>query len=222
MQNLEGGKSNEFLFETSDRKFILKIINSSEKNCLLDMVENYCRRLYECPQSKLVRIFGLYTLNKEKINFIIMENVTPNRESMVVFDIKGSKLNRKVEVINKKIQGKVLKDLNFKEMRLKIITARDVLEILRKDFELLKGFGVMDYSLLIGIPYDELKEGNNVILSNTVKIAVIDLLQRYNFEKKYEKGVKSIVFKKEDVSALSPSLYFDRLSEDLSMIFVSK
>lgn len=222
MQNLEGGKSNEFLFETSDRKFILKIINSSEKNCLLDMVENYCRRLYECPQSKLVRIFGLYTLNKEKINFIIMENVTPNRESMVVFDIKGSKLNRKVEVINKKIKGKVLKDLNFKEMRLKIITARDVLEILRKDFELLKGFGVMDYSLLIGIPYDELKEGNNVILSNTVKIAVIDLLQRYNFEKKYEKGVKSIVFKKEDVSALSPSLYFDRLSEDLSMIFVSK
>ena len=84
-----------------------------------------------------------------------MENIVPKKKSAVLFDLKGSSIDRLIENIdyNNLPLGTVLKDENFRICGLKIEipeeVAEEIIDVLKGDFEMLKSQNIMDYSILL-------------------------------------------------------------------------
>jgi Phosphatidylinositol-4-phosphate 5-Kinase len=78
MKNLDEDSSDTFLFTTSDEKFVIKTIKKQNKKQFLRMLGEYYDKVVNCLGTKLVKIFGLFTLKPGEIDFIIMENLIPN------------------------------------------------------------------------------------------------------------------------------------------------
>ena len=163
---------------------------------------------------------------------VIMENIIMNKNQSVIFDLKGSKVDRLVKGIENSLDpplGIVLKDENFIQYNRKIIMEEEkvlhLIDILRKDFAVLKENNVIDYSVLLSIckkPVPEIElnkfsfiDDNGVCFS----IGIIDIFQEYNFLKASEKAIKTIFNKGEEISIAKPSEYFNRISEYITSIF---
>jgi 1-phosphatidylinositol-4-phosphate 5-kinase len=57
------GKSGSFFFFSFDNKFLIKTITSSEKNILLDMLDDYINHIILTDnKSLLARIYGVFTI----------------------------------------------------------------------------------------------------------------------------------------------------------------
>ena len=229
----QGGRSASFVFLTADEKLVIKTITKHERKVFIEkMLETYSNRVLSTPESRLSRIFGAFKLKGLKLNFIILENILPNKGFSYIFDLKGSKVDREVKGIadpkNPPV-GVVLKDVNFinlgYHLRLGDESGNLLVKVLTEDFMLLKDLGIMDYSVLLGICVDcDSPGGNNrysVIGSEgfIISIGVIDFFQEYNFGKVGEKTVKSMFNKKEDISSTNPAEYFMRLTSFISEIF---
>ena len=220
---MDGGKSNGFLFVTDNKKFVIKIITNEEKTVLLGIFRKYFDRVINNPDSKLVRIFGLFTILPEKVHLIVMGNLIPYRENRVIFDLKGSFLNRKVGIDNFPIFDKVLKDQNFIESNIKLCLSNEnikLLTILKEDFEILYKQNIMDYSLILAIPVDKIGISGQIKYSEDINIGIIDILQKYNLSKISEKNLKGLFYKTEDISSADPSSYFTRINNFLSKVFL--
>ncbi len=156
------GKGGSLFLSTSDKKFILKTISPEElelfRNKLLIELAQYFQ---ENNNSLLCRIYGIYkvknTLEKE-FNLLIMKNNYGIFENNVlsIFDLKGSKLNRYVNIRGLKyndIKYLILKDNNFLEtekvLLLNNINSKKLSEIVEKDSKFLAKMNIMDYSLLV-------------------------------------------------------------------------
>ena len=143
MSRAQGGASASFIFTTYDEKFVLKTITLSEKKYFLKLLGRYIDRLNCNQNSKLVRILGLFKLIPENLYFLIMENIVPKKKSAVLFDLKGSSIDRLIENIdyNNLPLGTVLKDENFRICGLKIEipeeVAEEIIDVLKGDFEML-------------------------------------------------------------------------------------
>ena len=146
-----------------------------------------------------------------KQNIIIMKNLLPNKERCIIFYLKGSKVARLVKGIDNPQNPpceKVLKDTNFlmygKKLKLDEDSKINIIKTLKLDFDLLRGCGITDYSILLGI----YKKGNNKVLGERAlivvddgtefNIGVIDIFQEYNFMKAGERTIKSIFNKIQD------------------------
>ena len=80
------------------------------------MLTKYLDWIEKFPDSKLVRILGVFKVNPMKQNLIIMENLLANKQDCIIFDLKGSKVARLVKGIENPKQppfGCILKDTNF-------------------------------------------------------------------------------------------------------------
>ena len=169
------GKSGSLFYYTRDGQFIVKTIGHNEYKFLKKILPNYYRHLKQNPMSLLPKFFGCYQLirkvkkQKEKFNFIVMQNVfSTTKQIHVRFDLKGSKIGRKVlkgnkednDILNK---GDIaLKDLDLEARKEKayIGEKREIfINQLIKDTEFLSKNGAIDYSLLLGIHYNH-KEFN--------------------------------------------------------------
>ena len=163
------GKSGSLFYYTRDGKFIVKTIGKNEYKFLKKILPNYYKHLKKNPLSLLPKFLGCYQLirkvkkKKEKFNFIVMQNVfSTNRQIHIRFDLKGSKIGRRVlkgtkednNILNK---GDIaLKDLDLETRREKAYLGekREIfLEQLIKDTQFLSQNGAIDYSLLLGIHY---------------------------------------------------------------------
>jgi Phosphatidylinositol-4-phosphate 5-Kinase len=212
LKNLEGGRSNAFLFTTTDQKFIIKTITQTDRNFFLKILPGYYERIVEKSRTKLVKIFGLFTLKPENIDFIVMENLVPDRENSVIFDLKGSTLKRKTQIPSFPIVNKVLKDINFIESQIKIkLENKDILYDLIEDINFLYEYHVVDYSLILGISQDLFGVEGKSISSELVKIGIIDIFQEYNLKKVSERKFKSILYDPLKISIAKPKMYHDRL-----------
>jgi 1-phosphatidylinositol-4-phosphate 5-kinase len=103
------GKSGSLFYYTRDGNFIVKTIAKCEYKFLKKILPNYYLHLKNNPLSLLPKFFGCYQLirkykkSKNKINFIVMMNVfKTSRYIHIRFDLKGSKIGRKVLSNNKK------------------------------------------------------------------------------------------------------------------------
>ena len=222
----EGGRSASFVFQTADQKFIIKTITKQERKLFLKKILlNYSQRIFSSETSKLARIFGAFELSGLKQNFIIMENILHQKESSFIFDLKGSKVDRKVKGIQDPKNpptGVVLKDVNFSLLNynLKLTTEmnNEIAEVLIEDFEVLRKMGIMDYSVLLGICIECEKKVNLNRYSYInddgfiVSVGIIDFFQEYNLSKVGEKTVKSVFNKSEDISSTNPDDYFTRIA----------
>ncbi|OMJ79746.1 hypothetical protein SteCoe_20178 [Stentor coeruleus] len=220
--NNKGGRSNSFFFTSANQKIIIKTITAEEKNSLLKFLPSYSKRVVEQPQSKLVRILGLFEVLPHKQDFIIMENSIPNRDSCHIFDLKGSTVNRHVGGVDSENPptGLVLKDLNFKRWNNKILLQNpsEVIKHIVDDMKLLKKHKLMDYSMLLGV-YQNPSVQTRYFVSSIYSISIIDFLQRYGTRKSLERVWKRYFLRKtEGISVISPIRYYKRITKYLKSI----
>jgi hypothetical protein len=213
---LEGGRSGSLLFCTSDKKLIIKMITQYEALVLENILAEYSNWILNNKNSKIVKIFGLFEINPGEIYCIIMENLIIDRDSMTVFDLKGSLANRKVIATDSR-PNPVFKDENFIEMGIKLDSGNiNIVEILKNDFLFLKTLELIDYSLIVAIKRDELEIST---LVQKYTIGIIDFLQKFNLAKKSEKTLKSLFYKSADISSTDSTAYYQRITQFVDRIF---
>lgn len=206
---IDGGRSGSFLFTTSNQRFTIKIITIKEFNNLIKIVKRYCAYKKENSGSRLVNIYAAVKILPWNINVILMENVIRNRNNKIIFDLKGSITDRKVELENLNLYGKVLKDLNFIELGQKLPSNPQLIENLKKDFKFLSDLKLIDYSVLIAIDPQN---------SNNYSLGIIDFLQNYSFKKKLEKNFKLLI-RSQAPSVATPEDYCSRISNFIEQVF---
>jgi hypothetical protein len=218
-----GGRSNAFFYTSTNEKIVIKTIDNHECLSFLKFLPKYSRRVFNHPESKLVRIFGLFRILPHMQDFIIMENALIKRNDCLIYDLKGSTVDRYVTGINSEEPpcGLVLKDLNFKRLNEKIrIKNRDaVIKTIIKDMKILSNCKLMDYSMLVGV-YQYCPD-TRYRLGDKHSLAIIDFFQRFGFKKHMERVVKRCILRKDKgISAMSPYRYFKRIKEYLRTITV--
>jgi 1-phosphatidylinositol-4-phosphate 5-kinase len=108
------GKSGSFMFQSYDKRFIIKTMNKSEQQVMVKMLPSYLNYLINNQDSLIARIYGIFTVHMEdqaEIHILLMGNLFENvnaRESE--FDLKGSIINREC---NHYDINKCLKDVNL-------------------------------------------------------------------------------------------------------------
>ena len=219
-QRVLGGRGNNSLFRTWDKKFIIKTIDTNEKNIFFEqmIIDFHCfmREL----RSILSRIYGLYKIeikDKGAIYVIVQKNMDdlPFETKLLTFDFKGSTVDRQViakedcllprEKIWEKYKNKVLKDKDLNITGLKFILDfkdwKNIISIIDSDSSFLQNLKVTDYSLVVFVhkfrqeDMEKNKRNKRVIKSKDNKyifnFCIVDFLGPYNFIKKGE-----IIFKK--------------------------
>eukprot|EP01127_Copromyxa_protea_P002386 TRINITY_DN1227_c0_g1_i1.p1 TRINITY_DN1227_c0_g1~~TRINITY_DN1227_c0_g1_i1.p1 ORF type:complete len:864 (+),score=147.02 TRINITY_DN1227_c0_g1_i1:31-2622(+) len=152
-QKFTDGRSGSFFCFSPDKQFILKTIPKSESKMLYDIMWHYTKHIEDNPETLLVRFYGSYVLKPPHANsiyIVVLQNVFnyPYRVHET-FDLKGSWVNRGGD-------GKeftIGKDNDFSGRKLKVGQkyAPLITDTLKRDSELLRKLGIMDYSLLVGI-----------------------------------------------------------------------
>lgn len=157
------GRSGNFFINTDNKKFILKTINYEDleliKQMLLEKITNHFN---ENKNSIIGRIYGIYTLimptgffMQDEVIFILMKNVCDIFDDQILgkYDIKGSKLDRRVTVNVHTISNKVMKDNNFEEIERAFLLneekGEEFVQIVKEDAKFFFELGIMDYSLLV-------------------------------------------------------------------------
>ena len=216
-----GGRGNNSLFCTWDKKLILKTIDSNEKKILFEkmIIDFHC--FMRESRSILSRIYGLYKIelrDKGSIYVIVQRNMDdlPFETKLLTFDFKGSTVDRQIigkndcgmvrEKIWEKYKNKVLKDKDLNIIGLKFIMNfndwKNITSIIDSDSSFLQNLEVTDYSLVVFVhkyrkeDLDKNKGCTRVIASKNSKyifnFSIVDYLGPYNFIKKSEKFTKSL------------------------------
>jgi len=223
LSKAKGGSSGAFIYLTHDKRFLIKTITVEEKLVLLNtLLPGYLERLFS-SDSALVRILGVFLIQcvgNYSTNVVLMENVSSCEEKLSVFDLKGSLHARKSKVSS---QLDVKKDCNFIDelgtIDLRPDEAAKLLSRLNRDVEMLSSLNIMDYSLLVTICKGDVPsfinpgyvyQGNHK--NEFYLIALIDVLQIYNFSKKAETFWKTKVKRVNlrELSSVESKMYAQR------------
>ena len=219
---VSGGRGNNLLTSTWDKKIIIKTINEEEKQILIDkMIIDY-HHLMNDSKSILSRIYGIFKIvleDKGSIIVIIQRNMNdlPLETKLLTFDFKGSTADRQTidkedmnldtEALIMKYKNKVLKDMDLGISGIKINLSEEnskkLISIIDNDSLFLQKLEVTDYSLVIFVHKyrkEDLinnKECTRIIGSKDgnyiFNFSIVDFLGTFNLEKKGEKLAKSLV-----------------------------
>lgn len=231
------GRSGSFFLRTHNSKFLVKSLPLDEHAFLRKNLWKYYRHIVDYPNALLARFFGLYrvrnTSGKQDVCFVIMANLfdTP-LEIHEQYDLKGSTVNR---YVGDKMQfwspNIAMKDLDFHRI-LHIGPERKAAFLQQAEIDaiFMESFNICDYSLLVGFHYSEASTPDPALTASTplgslsfmasttspdefvtyYMCNLIDILTQYNFKKRGESAIKSIVHRKSQISAISPPPYRKR------------
>jgi len=172
------GKSGSFFYFSRDYRFIIKTIRHAEHKFLLRVLRRYWEHVKSNPHTLLSRFYGLHRVKLprgQKIHFVIMNNLfPPHKDIHEAYDLKGSTIGRVVPPAKLEQNPRaVQKDLNWidsdKVLELGPEKRALLTEQLRRDSEMLRDLGVMDYSLLVGLHWGARGNRENV-RSNTLRV----------------------------------------------------
>mgnify|MGYP002624360497 CR=1 FL=1 len=217
-----GGRGNNCIINTWDKKIIVKTVNKNERQILVEkmIVDYHC--LMKESKSLLSRIYGIFKIelkDKGSINVMIQRNMNdlPIKTKLLTFDFKGSTVDRqsiseediklnKQELVNK-YKNKVLKDIDLGIIDMKFVIDynnwQKIMSVIDSDSMFLQNYEVTDYSLLIFVhKYRKEDLINNKNCSRIIpskdnkyifNFSIVDFLGPFNFEKKGEKLAKELV-----------------------------
>ena len=219
---VSGGRGNNSLISTWDKKIIIKTIDDNEREILIDkmIIDYHC--LMKESKSILSRIYGLFKIelkDKESLNVIIQKNMEdlPLHTKILTFDLKGSTVDRKTiddtdaalseEKFIEKYKKKVLKDVDLSMIGLKFVLNfanwQNITSIINSDSLFLENLEVTDYSLIVFVhkyrkeDIINFKGCSRIIPSIDNKyifnFSIVDFLGPFNLEKKSEKYAKILV-----------------------------
>ena len=196
------GKSGSLFYYTRDGKFIVKTIGKDEYKFLKKILPEYFKHIKSNPNTLITKFLGCYQLvkkvkkRKDKFYFIIMMNIfCTSRDIQLRYDLKGSKIGRRVLKQTKEDQkilemdNYALKDLDLDRIKQKAKIGNKkepLMEQLRRDAEFLCRISAIDYSLLLGIhkiPNKQDFEKKETILSaKTFRLEDIKIKNKRNSE----------------------------------------
>ena len=207
---------------------------------LSSIIDKYTQRITNENSALLARIFGAFKIKVNHSNaifVILMENLTGTLDHPLMFDLKGSTINRRVSRHNyvsiedfPKI--KVYKDIDFLNSQIKFHVDSNRLANLVKSIEidtfLLEAHLIMDYSLLLlvdeasSVRGEMIKRGNYLTSGKyIICIAIIDYLQSYNTMKKMENRYKRLKNTVDgNISSIPPAPYKKRFIDMFTSIFI--
>jgi hypothetical protein len=157
------GKSGSFFFFSHDGRFIIKSMNDEEYKTFQGIFKDYYRYLIRHDDSLIARIFGIFTVNKEKltpVHLILMDSTVQlqGKKLKYMFDLKGSFANRETKVGKVHKPGLTLKDINLLNVKMndnilkfKPDDAQNIMDVIKRDVPILEKGNIMDYSLLLAI-----------------------------------------------------------------------
>ena len=219
---VSGGRGNNSLICTWDKKIIVKTIDDNEREILTNkmIIDYHC--LMKESKSILSRIYGIFKIElKDKgcISVIVQKNMEdlPKDTKVLTFDFKGSTVDRQTidksdmamtrEKLIEKYKNKVLKDVDLGIIGMKFVLNfenwQNIINIIESDSSFLENLEVTDYSLIIFVhkyrkeDIIKFKGCSRIIPSKDNKyifnFSIVDFLGPFNFEKKGEKLAKSLV-----------------------------
>ena len=158
-------RSGQFFFYSHDGRYMIKTLTFAESKFLREILPFYYRHLTRYPSTFLTHFYGMYRVcmpnaGNQRLHFMIMRSVFHTKKKICrVWDLKGSKANRKSEP-----GDSVGKDLDMLEEGRRLRFAEPgarvaFLEQLRRDATFLARMGIMDYSLLLGLHNCEEERG---------------------------------------------------------------
>jgi hypothetical protein len=231
LSKVKGGSSGAFIYLSHDKRFLIKTISAEEKIVMLSLLlPSYLERQFS-GSTALVRILGVYLIQcvgSYSTNVVIMENASSCRQLLSVFDLKGSIHDRR-SYTNSKVG--VRKDCNFIDevgsINLKPGDAARLQSMLRQDVLALARLNIMDYSLLVTLCKGQVPDfiSPQYIYHSTEEdsfylIALIDILQVYNLQKKAETFWKNKVkrVRLDTLSAVEAKMYAERFLRFVSSL----
>ncbi|CAG8545834.1 16742_t:CDS:2 [Acaulospora morrowiae] len=121
-----GGKSGSAFLKTRDDRLVMKQISRNEVDAFVKFAPRYFEYMAEALvkiPTCLTKIFGFYRVGYKnettgksmKIDIIVMENLFYERKVSKIFDLKGSKRNRHVQITGR--ENEVLLDENLLERK---------------------------------------------------------------------------------------------------------
>jgi len=146
---------------------------------------------------------------------MLMENIllNVNEESVIKYDLKGSRRNR---FITNKVKGAVTLDNNFlfdfksRPIPMQYSMKRLLSIAIHNDSMYLSKNTVIDYSLLVAINHTTRK----------IRIGIIDYVQMFTLEKQLESLLKESV-SREEPTIISPELYKNRFRTAMDKYFIA-
>ena len=202
-----GGKKCKEFYKTSNRRFILKRLDSPESNFINkkengEIILNYL--IDNCENSILSKLLGIFCISnyldgkvEERRCYAVLENLfrhidqdqdqdqnqssAKNTKILRLFDLKGSNRNRRSEN-----PGKIIWDTDYKlkhrysrPLDTFDFSKQDLINKIKKDTLFLQTQNIMDYSL--------------IVLENekTYDIGIVDYLRCYTWDKALESIVKT-------------------------------
>jgi len=250
--SVSGGKSKANFFKTIDSKYVIKNISEMEFNMFIELALNYFKHiskflLHGMP-SAMAKILGAYSIKikypggKENSFYMIyMENIyygmitsidnytfNSPESNIMVYDLKGSKINRFVQQKDRK-SGKVLLDTNFLEdfngepLFFEFSVFQILQNALNNDSQFLKEEGVIDYSLLIILEYENNNKNDkkeNEKNFKIIRLGIIDYLRKYTWDKQIESYSKKFIHGFTNPTIINPDSYSKRFMKKVKRYFV--
>ncbi|XP_071690172.1 phosphatidylinositol 4-phosphate 5-kinase 6-like [Rutidosis leptorrhynchoides] len=157
------GKSGSFFYLTHDDKYMIKTMKKSEVKVLKRMLPAYFEHVKSFENTLVTKFFGLHCVKlsgpiQKKVRFVIMGNLL--RTEVPIhrrYDLKGSSHGRITDKPENEIDANTtLKDLDLKFIfRLHKDWFQEFCSQVNKDCDFLEQERIMDYSLLVGISFQE-------------------------------------------------------------------
>ncbi|XP_022988908.1 phosphatidylinositol 4-phosphate 5-kinase 6-like isoform X2 [Cucurbita maxima] len=157
------GKSGSFFYLTHDDRYMIKTMKKAEVKVLLRMLPAYYKHVRSFENTLVTKFYGLHCVRvtgtaQKKVRFVIMGNLFCSEYTIHRrFDLKGSSLGRITDKPEAEIDGTTtLKDLDLNYIfRLQKIWFQEFCRQVDKDCDFLEQERIMDYSLLVGLHFQE-------------------------------------------------------------------
>ncbi|XP_010527040.1 PREDICTED: phosphatidylinositol 4-phosphate 5-kinase 3 isoform X2 [Tarenaya hassleriana] len=155
------GKSGCFFYLTPDERFMIKTVKKSEIKVLVKMLPSYYEHVCKYKNSLVTKFFGVHCVKPvggQKTRFIVMGNLFCSEYRIHKrFDLKGSSHGRTIDKPEGEIdETTTLKDLDLKYVfRLESSWYHEFIRQIDRDCEFLETEKIMDYSLLIGLHFQD-------------------------------------------------------------------
>ncbi|CAJ1456723.1 unnamed protein product [Effrenium voratum] len=214
-----GGKSRSVFWRSQCGQLILKEVRPAEADHLAEVAAPLAVRLGEALKgepSLLCEVFGLFKvqkLGKQPRAIIVMRNLLHGTEGgdWQIFDIKGVGSHRTLlnnEEQKVKWDGGFVDTFDALPVVLRAADQESLELALRCDLRVLRDLGLVDYSLLVAYNEKELR----------IRLAIIDFLQPYSFNKQLESTVKKLV-QRHEPTIVEPAQYAKRFQEFIRNAF---
>lgn len=178
------GKSGSLMYKTYDDLFILKTLRDYEARLLLQILTGYHLQLTQ-RSTLFNRYIGLYSVRFQaaistiELYIVVMVNAfTPSLQINEIFDLKGSKIKRKIAGNLSADKLHKLKDLDFMELyphgiRIPRNICQKLKIVIANDAKVLKKLNITDFSLILGIRHLDMTDTEMMQRRPTTGVAAL-------------------------------------------------